>query len=97
MSVFSALLMLVITAQGVPNPPPAAPPEFSDRINIFLSWLKWGGMVAGVGGLIACGIMMTVGQRNRHAMSADGAAGVPWVLAGVSLVFTAGSLVAAFL
>lgn len=89
--------MLVLADPSAPDPKPAAPPGFSEKVDLFLSWLRWGGLAAGVGGLIACGIMMIVGQRNRHALSADGAAGVPWVLAGVSLVVTASTLVSAFL
>jgi len=81
---------------AVPNPGPAAPPELGERVNTFLAWLKWGGLVAGVIGLIICGIMMAVGRRNRHALSADGAAGIPWTLAGVSLVVTAAAIVSQF-
>lgn len=101
---FAILPMLVLAvgeglakSDQVPDPPAAPPPEFSERVDLFLSWLKWGGLVAGVGGLTACGVMMIIGQRNRHALSADGAAGVPWVFAGISLVATAASLVSAFL
>ncbi|MEK8106571.1 hypothetical protein NKG94_17435 [Micromonospora sp. M12] len=44
--------------------------------------MKWILIVAGVGGLLVCGIMMAVGRRNRSAFAADGAAGIPWCWPG---------------
>ncbi len=84
-------------APGVPNPAPAPPPGLDKTANLFLAWLKWGGIVAGVAGLMICGIMMAVGRRNRHALAADGAAGLPWVLGGLSIVVLAAGLVGAVL
>lgn len=69
----------------VPNPGPVAPKGMEAVGNMFLGWLKWILIICGVGGLFACGIMMTVGRRNRSALAADGAAGIPWVLAGLTL------------
>jgi hypothetical protein len=77
----------------VPKPAGDPPADVTSKVEMFLGWLKYGGMAAGVGGLIICGAMMAVGQRNRHSLSADGAAGVPWALAGVSLVVLAVSIV----
>jgi len=68
-----------------PNPPPSPPPGLDAVGNMFLGWLKWILIVCGVGGLFACGIMMAVGRRNRSAFAADGAAGIPWVLGGLTL------------
>jgi hypothetical protein len=82
---------------GVPNPPAAPPPGLSDTANTVIGWIKWGGLVAGVIGLMICGIMMAVGRRQRHALSADGAAGIPWVIAGLSLIAIAPLIVSAFL
>ncbi|WP_322751401.1 MULTISPECIES: hypothetical protein [unclassified Frankia] len=48
--------------------------------------MKYGGLTAGVIGLAICGIQMMIGRKNRNAMSADGAFGVPWTLLGVSLI-----------
>jgi hypothetical protein len=86
-----------VAAPSVPNPAPAAPPGLDRTANLFLSWLKWGGIVAGVAGMMICGIMMAVGRRNRHALAADGAAGLPWVLGGLSIVVLAAGLVGAVL
>lgn len=69
----------------VPNPAPLAPDGLGDFGNMFLGWMKWVLMIGGVAGLLACGIMMAVGRRNRSSLAADGAAGIPWVLGGLTL------------
>jgi hypothetical protein len=81
---------------GVPNPAPAAPPGLASRVDTLLAWWKWGSLVAGVFGLIACGAMMAIGRRNRSNLAADGAAGVPWVLAGLTLIALSSGIVAVF-
>jgi len=73
------------TVLAAPNPAPAAPPGLADAGNMFLGWLKWVLIIGGVAGLFICGIMMTVGRRNRSSFAADGAAGIPWVLGGLTL------------
>ena len=79
----------------VPNPAPAPPPGTSGLANDWVSYFKWFALVAGVIGLILCGIMMAIGRRNRSSMAADGAAGVPWVLGGLMLVSLSATIVAA--
>jgi len=64
---------------------------------MLLGWLKWSGLVAGVVGLGICAIMMILGRRNRSNMAVDGAAGIPWVLGGLSLLSLASGLVGAVL
>jgi hypothetical protein len=83
-------------AGGVPNPAPVAPPGLASRVNTLLAWWKWGSLVAGVFGLIACGAMMAIGRRNRSNLAADGAAGIPWVLAGLTLIALSSGIVAVF-
>ena len=82
---------------GVPDPNPSEIPGLGPQLNMVLGWGKWLAMIFGVGGLIACGIMMTIGRRNRHSFAADGAAGIPWVLAGLTLVSLSSGLVGMFL
>jgi len=77
----------------VPNPAPTPIPGMGNIANAFLGWLKWGGIIAGVGGLIICGIMMIAGRRNRSSMAADGAGGLAWVIGGLSIVSFGASLV----
>ena len=89
-------LTLLIAAQNL-DPNPKAPPGLGPFASDFLAWLKWGGLVAGIGGLMVCGIMMSAGRRNRSAMAVDGAAGIPWNLAGLSLVALAAGLASAIL
>jgi hypothetical protein len=87
----------VVVAASPPDPPASPPPGLGDTANLVIGWIKWGGLVAGVIGLMICGVMMALGRRQRHALSADGAAGIPWVLAGLSLIAIAPVIVAQFL
>ena len=84
-------------AGGAPNPPAQAPPGLSAPVNTILGWGKWGVLVCGVAGLLICGGKMTIGHRNRAAFAADGATGVPWVLAGLSLAAVAAAIAGVFL
>jgi hypothetical protein len=77
----------------VPNPAPVPIPGMENIANDFLGWLKWGGIIVGVAGLIICGIMMIAGRRNRSSMAADGASGLAWVIGGLSIVSFGASLV----
>lgn len=67
------------------DPNPVAPPGLATLGTTFISWAKWILRICGVVGLIVCGIMMAVGRRQRSAFAADGAAGIPWVLGGLTL------------
>jgi hypothetical protein len=91
------MLLLEFLAGGVPNPGPIAPPGMAGPATEILGWLKWVGLIAGMIGLGTCAIMMILGRRNRSNMAVDGAAGVPWVLAGLSLMSLASGLVGAVL
>lgn len=84
-------------AGGVPNPPPVAPPGLARRVSMLLSWWKWVALAGGIFGLIACGAMMAIGRRNRSSLAADGAAGIPWVLAGLTLVALSSGIVGVLL
>ncbi|WP_206691312.1 hypothetical protein [Quadrisphaera sp. INWT6] len=79
----------------IPNPAPVAPPGLGEAVNTLLGWLKWGGLVAGVAGLLVCAIMMMIGRRNRSAVAADGAAGIPWVLGGLTVIAFSAAIVGA--
>ena len=84
-------------AGGAPNPPAQAPPGLSTPVNTILGWGKWGVLVCGVAGLLICSGKMAIGHRNRAATAADGATGVPWVLAGLSLAAVAAAIAGVFL
>jgi hypothetical protein len=81
---------------SVPNPAPVAPPGLSSKMNTLLGWWKWGALIAGVFGLVGCGAMMAIGRRNRSTLAADGATGIPWVLAGLTLIALSSGIVGVF-
>jgi hypothetical protein len=68
-----------------PNPAPTPVPGLDAVANTFLGWGKWSLIVAGVAGMFICGGMMILGRRNRSSTAVDGAAGIPWVLGGLTL------------
>ncbi|GLW34468.1 hypothetical protein [Actinoplanes regularis] len=90
-------ILMAPVAPVVPNPTASPPPGLAEIGGQFIGWMKWILVACGVGGLIACGIMMTVGRRNRSSFAADGAAGIPWVLGGLTLGSMAAVLAGAFL
>ena len=96
MSLHTLAATLADLTTAVAPPAPVAPPGLEQLGDTFLSWLTWILRICGVGGLMACGVMMAVGRRNRSAMAADGAAGIPWVLGGLTLGAIA-TLIVAFI
>jgi hypothetical protein len=90
-------LPLSVVAQGAPNPAPVAPPGLQPAADTFISWMKWGGLVGGVIGMIICGLMMILGRRNRSATAVDGATGIPWILGGLTVISLSAGLVGALL
>lgn len=77
----------------VPNPGPKPPPGTELLAGDWIAYFKWFALVAGMVGLILCGIMMMVGRRNRSALASDGAAGIPWVIGGLMVVSLASTVV----
>ncbi|MGQ0680630.1 MAG: hypothetical protein ACT4OM_13425 [Actinomycetota bacterium] len=97
-SLFAAIaLFVVFTAlpalAQAPDPAPEAPPGLDAAADQFVGWLKWGGLVAGVVGLFVSALMMMVGRRNRSSTAVDGATGIPWVLAGLTVMSFAAAIV----
>ena len=84
--------LLALPTATIPDPTTTAPPGVSGEIDTFLGYLKWIGLAAGIAGIMACGIMMTIGRRNRHSLAVEGATGIPWVLGGLTLVSFAASI-----
>jgi len=77
-----------------PNPGPEPPPGMEAVASTFIGWGKWLLLIAGVVGFFVCAGMMIIGRRNRSQTAVDGAAGVPWVLAGLALTSLAGGIAA---
>jgi hypothetical protein len=86
-----------VAGAPVPDPIPQAPPGLAAKTDIVLGWGKWGVLVCGVAGLLISGGKMAIGHRNRSALAADGATGIPWVIGGLSLVAASAGIVAVFL
>jgi hypothetical protein len=88
-----------VAASGatVPDPVPSPPPGLSGDVNTLLGWWKWIALIGGVFGLIGCGAMMAIGRRSRSALAADGATGIPWILAGLTLIVLASGIVGIFM
>jgi len=99
MTLLTSLSHLAATGvlAAVPNPPPAPVPGLQAPLSTIIGWGKWLMFFLGVIGILICAGQMTLGRRNRHAMSADGAAGIPWVLGGLSLAAISSPLVATFI
>lgn len=95
LNVWRALAEMLLASP--PTPPPTPPPGLDALGNTFIGWMKWTLIICGVAGLLACGIMMAVGRRNRSSFAADGAAGIPWVLGGLTLGAIAAVIVGAVL
>jgi hypothetical protein len=93
----AALLAWRAVAGAVPDPAPQAPPGLAAKVNTVLGWGKWGVLICGVAGLLISGGKMAIGHRNRSALAADGATGIPWVIGGLSLVAASAGIVAVFL
>lgn len=90
----SGVVPLAIQAMAlVPDPAPAAPPGLAGPAALFISWMKWIGIIAGLIGFGMCALMMILGRRNRSTMAVDGAAGLPWVLGGLSTLSLAAGVV----
>ena len=91
-----AVVLAVTRLAQPPDPPPVAPPGLTPIMNLLLSWMKWGVVVVGVMGLLACAMMIIIGRRNRSATAYEGLVGAAWVLAGLGLASVAALIVGAF-
>lgn len=79
------------------NPSPTAPSEVTAQWAKVMGLAKWVAFAAGAIGLLAAGVMMSVGRRHRSSAAADGAAGIPWVIGGLSTIALAVPLVNLFM
>lgn len=79
------------------DPAPAPPPGLAPVADQWIGYIKWIGIVAGIMGLMACGVMMMIGRRQRSHLAGEGAAGIPWVFAGLSVIALAAGIVTSIL
>jgi hypothetical protein len=101
----SHLLDLASDVLAAPHPSPSAstgtnwdhapstPPGMETVFPEWIGWAKWIAIGLGILGLMACGIMMMIGRRNRSHLSAEGANGLLWVMGGLSVVSLAAGVV----
>lgn len=88
---------LVLTQNPlIPNPPPGVPQQFQGFGNMVVAALKWILIVAGVGGLLACAIMIVVGRRNRNQLAQQGIFDVGYVMLGLAIGSVAAVIVGMF-
>lgn len=86
-----------VLAGPVPNPKMTPIPQLGQPLNTVIGWGKWLMVYMGIAGLLFCAGQMLLGRRGRHEMSGQGAAGIPWVLGGLSLVSISSGIVEVFL
>lgn len=79
------------------NPSPAAPAEVAAQWTKIMGLAKWVAFAAGAVGLLAAGVMMSIGRRHRSSAAADGAVGIPWVIGGLSTIALAVPIVNLFM
>jgi hypothetical protein len=72
-------------ADTITNPGAKVPPGLGNTLENWIAYAKYIAMIAGAIGIIICGIMMMIGRTNRHHMAANGASGLVWVIAGLSV------------
>lgn len=80
----------------IPTPPPAVPMPMQNFGNMIVGTLKWILLVCGVGGFLACGIMITIGRRHRNQLAQQGVFDVGYVLLGLAVGSLAAVLVGLF-
>lgn len=89
--------ILVGVMADLNNPSPTAPGEVTAQWAKIMGLAKWVAFAAGALGLLVAGVMMSVGRRHRSSTAADGAAGIPWVIGGLSTVVLAVPIVNLFM
>jgi hypothetical protein len=90
------LLLDVVAAIPVPNPPPAPPPGLENFGNQIIAWLKWGVLIGGMVGMLICSGMVILGRRNRSSVAQDGLVGSVWVIGGLAMASVASVIVGTF-
>jgi hypothetical protein len=90
------MLLDVLLAIPVPNPPPAPPPGLEHCGNQIIAWLKWGVLIGGMIGMLICSGMIILGRRNRSSVAQDGLVGSVWVIGGLAMASVASVIVGTF-
>lgn len=81
-------------AVDIPDPAPQAPEKLNAAVGTIIGIVKWVGIIAGVLGLIAGGIMISISGRQGDGHEILGRIGKP--LLGVAIVVCAVSIISLF-
>ena len=77
----------------VPDVDPQEPPGLKPYVDLLLGWYFWIAIVLAAPSLAYCGTKMYLAMNGRTHAAAAGAAGIPWVLGGLTLVLLSTGIV----
>lgn len=80
-----------ILADGIGMIDPSAPPVLGDKVNLILSWIIWGAVIACVIGMIFAGGYLAYGKMTGSGGDAQGK--LIGVCVGAVIVASAGTLI----
>lgn len=86
----SVLTELVTAVAALPNPEPQPIPGF-EGVTTILAWLKWGGLILGIGALVSLGVMFMINSRRGEGGEHVGRGAA--ILGGVLLIGASGFIV----
>ncbi|MEW1935501.1 hypothetical protein AB0362_25260 [Rhodococcus sp. NPDC079359] len=82
-------------AQNIGDVSPSAPSgETGDKVNMLLSWLMWGCIIVGVGGLMVCGAKLAIDKISGR--NGENGAGIIAALVGSIIIGSAAGLINMF-
>lgn len=82
---------LAIVPTLVPDPDPEAPPGFEGAAATIIGWMRWGGLILAVIGIIIVAAKIMINIRRGEAAGELG--GLGYIAIGVVLIGAASSLV----
>jgi len=92
MSALSVLVdAIAMTPLDIPDPEPAPIPGFEGPSSQLLAWMKWGGLVAAVGGVLVVAFRLFFNSHREEGSRQIGQLG--WIAVGVALIGGAASIV----
>lgn len=64
MSMLSSMVVHLVTASPIPNPPPAAPAEVASKASTVVGFVKWGSLIVSLIGLAGFGMLALAADRG---------------------------------
>ena len=91
------LVLATPTLAGVlPAPPPEAPPELVEFVDLWFELGQWFIGVLAALCVLVCAVLLIVGRKQRSATAYQGLEGIAWIIGGVGLAAFGPVLVLAF-